>query len=407
MKRFAAWLCALALLLAAAAMPTAAEGVTCVYVTDFVYSRIDAIGVDDTILYNAYEADGSYVTGILSAQGEQTRVPFTFATWDELVEDAAWKKTVHGDAGALCPYADTHVEETVCPYLQVVLVTLTNTQTGVTLENYYVPSEAAVLLGDTAHFCWGRYGYESPVTLRWDGESRYMALQNAEGLWGAFDTLHGEMVTEYTYAAMSAFSGHYAKVSDGTAWGRLDLSGIYETAYCYESEDAFSITEEVRELSDGTWQVFDYDNAAISGVFDNAWTTVSYSADAHLLLVTEADGTMALYGLDGTKVAAFAATDEVAHLQEACYKAERYPDENTYEGAALVRVDGVENPYASGTMGDIDLSGEAESYDARLMLRAITGAFDLTDKQATVADINGDAAVDSADVRALLRTLIN
>lgn len=406
MKRILVWMCVLTLFMTAAVLPTAAQGADCVWVSGFDYSHIQTGGVDGTLVYNAYEEDGSYVTGVLTAAGEQSRVPFTFDTWDALIADSDWQKTIHGDAGALCPYADTHGESTICPYLDVKLATLTNTQTGVTLENYYVPKEEITLLGDTVHFCWGRYGYESIVTLKWDGESRYMALQNDAGLWGAFDTVANEMATGYDYAAMSAFSGHYAKVSDGTAWGRLDMSGIYKTDYIYDNEESFSITEELRELSDGTWQVFDYDNTAISVAFDNTWSTVSYQARAHLLLVTETDGTMALYDLQGTKVAGFEGTDDVSHLQDACYKVERYPDENTYTGAALVRVDGVENPYSACTKGDVNANGTVNSHDARLMLRAVAEEIALTAKQATVSDMDNDGAVDTADVRVHLAALL-
>lgn len=406
MKRMMACLCAMVMLFAVTAMPTTASGAQSVGVSDYVYARIEAGGVDGTMVYTAYEADGSYVTGAMTAQGEQSRVPFTAEAYDALFDETVLVKTVLGDAGALCPYADTHGEDTVCPYLDVKYVAVTNTVTDATLEGEYIESSARKTVGDTVHFCWGRDSFTSPVTMKWNGKSRYIALKNDDGLWGAYDAYAGKMVTAYAYAAMSAFDGSYAKVSDGTAWGRLDVSGIYPTMLGYTDEAAFSVAEELRVLADGTYQVFDPDNNAISVVFDGAWDEVSYDAAAHLVRATMADGTTVLYDLQGDEAGRFAATDVLTPLQSNCYKAERFTD-NAFVGAALVRVDGAYDPYAAYVKGDINTSGSADSYDVRLALRAITEMIELSDKQEAIADMNGDGRVNTVDARAQVQAILN
>ncbi len=403
MKRMLACVCAAVLLTAAFAMPTAASGANEVWVSSYEYARIEAGGKNGTMVYTAYDQNGDYVTGMLTANGEQSRKAFTANAYDALFEEVVLEKTVLGDAAALCPYADTHGEHTVCPYLDVTYATVKNTVTGAVLDAQYMASSAKTTVGDKVHLCWGRYGFESPVTLKWDGESRYMAVKGENGLWAAYDAFAGKTVTDYEFADMSAFEGAYAKVSSGTAWARLDVSGIYALSYDYDSEDAFSVSEELRETADGTYKVFDPDNNAISVAFEG---TVTYDSKANLVSKTLADGTTVLYDLQGNEAARFDARDAVTHLQGACYKAERY-ENGAFVGAALVRVDNVYNPYATYVKGDVNTNGVADSYDARLALRAAAEATVLSEKQEAIADMNGDGAADTADIRVFMLSLLN
>jgi len=400
MKRLLAVLLA-ALLLTTCGMTVSAEE-TFVYVTDPVYSQIITGGVGDVLLFSAYEADGDYVIGTMNAEGELTRENYSSARWDELVEDAVWTTTVLGDAASLCPYAHTHIDTTVCPYTEIDLVTMKNVKTGVTLSNYYVPTKSLVPFpGTNAHICWGRYGYQSPETLKWDGESRYMSLKNSDGLWGIYDSETDRMVVDYQYSGMSAVYGSYAKVSDGEAWGRLDLSGATETVYAYPDEASFSIKEELRQLVDKKWQVFNADNEPVSAVFEGNFAKTQYAPAAHLLLVTNSDQTKTLYDLNGEVVATFDADTSVTYLQDACYAVS-----GATRGVALARADGIPVPDDTVRKADVNFDGEINSTDVRYVLRHTVGADTLTSRAQLAADVNDDGLVNTDDAREVLKMIL-
>ncbi len=405
MKRLTAIVCAM-LVTVSAPMTVGAAG-TVVYVTEPAYTQIIKGGVDDLMLFTAEEADGTTSIGTMTSQGEQSRMIYSSAAWDELVKDNVWKTTVHGDAGSLCPYVGTHGSNTVCPYLEIDLVTVTNTQTGVAMENQYVPTKAlSIFPSGGAHICWGRYGYKDPTTLKWNTGERYAAMKNADGLWGVFDTEQNAMAVAYTYQNMSAVCGNYAKVSDGTAWGCLDVTSTAPIDYTYTDEAAFSITEELRTLSDGTLQVYNADNEPISAVFAGDYLKTSYSPEAHLLLVTNADNTQSLYDLNGEIVGNFDQTEVLSYLQETCYAVSTYDASGQYVGVALLRVDDVVQPDDTVLKGDANLDKTVNSSDVRAALCAITGASSLTNRQQAAADVDNDDDVDTTDAREILNMIL-
>ncbi len=371
------------------------------YVTEFTYNVIRAGGVDGTYVFAAYEGD-AYMMGTMTSEGEQMRLAWSGEDWGTLFEPSLWKVTVHSDATALCPYVSSHSETTVCPYADVSLVTLTNTQTGVTVKNYYMQNPVKHILSGGLHMCWGYYGFVSPQTLKWDGQSRYMALKNESGQWGVFDTTTQTMVTAYTYDDMSAVWGQYAKVYNGQQWGRLDLSGTQETVYLYDSEEAFSVTEEIREIAEGQWQVFNEDNEPLSVVYTLPDAQVSYTAASHLLLVTAANGTKTLLDLAGNTVQTFSSTQKAIHLSEACYAIEQYNDREAVVGMALARVDGAPQPDDTVLRGDVNFDAVVDSSDVRELLYHVIDMRPFTRRQLLAAELNEDNIVDSSDVRALL-----
>ena len=399
MKRVIAVLAAMMLL----CLPVTAQAAFS-YVTDFDYALIRSGGIDGAFVYGAYENDGAnYTMGLLTEDGEQSRTDWTADGWSALFAASDWAVTVHGDAGELCPYANTHKDSTLCPYLNVSLVTLTNLQSGVALENYYMQnSNLHISTGSTIHLCFGNYVYTSPETLKWDGESTNIAICDEQGCWGVVDALTGEMLTPFAYEAMSAVYGDYAKVSNGTAWGRLDVSGATETAYMYDSADDFSVTEELREIADGQWRVFNADNEPLSVIYDSTAQALTYAADAHCVLSVADDGTKTLLDLTGETVATFDATQKVLHLDRTCYAIEQYNDSGAVVGVALASVAGVPEPNDTVLLGDVNLDGSVDSADARLILRHILGLQDLTQRQAFAADLTADGVVNSSDARALL-----
>ena len=378
------------------------------YVTDFDYAVIRDGGTDGAFVYGAYENDGQdYVIGLLTEDGEQSRTAWTAEGWSALFASSDWDMTVHGDAGSFCPYAGTHRSGTLCPYLDVSLVSLTNKKTDVTLENYYIQNtQKHVSTGNTIHVCLGNYQYKTPETLRWDGESPCVAVRDEGGFWGVFDTRTNAMRTAYAYDDMSAVYGYYAKVFNGTAWSRLDLTNATKKAYIYASPDEFSVTEEAREIADGQYRVFNADNEPISVVYKLDAETVVYEPQSHLVLSTAKDGTKTLYDLSGVTVAVFEPSQKVLHLENTGYAIENYSDRGTVLGVALATVKDVVKPDDTILMGDINFSGAVDSTDARALLRRVTGAEHLTARQKLAADSNADGVADSADIRALMISLI-
>lgn len=402
MKRV--WCIWLVCLIVCACSLTASAEASLIQTTEFVYTSMQTGGKDGMIVYTAYEASGALAMGTLTADGEQTRTAYSFDGWNALFEEPLWQTTVHGDGTALCPYAASHKSNTVCPYMELNCVTLTNTENGVTLENYYIPSGVSQTLpGGTVHFCIGRYGYKAAETLRRDEQSRYTALKNENGLWGVFDGDTGEMVTDFLYEDMSAVYGTYAKVYNGTAWARMDVSGRFPTGFLYESDTAFSVKEEVREIAAGQWQVFSKDNEAVSFVLTGSFDEVTYEPTTGLLFAVAADGTKTAYDLNGSAVAQFAATDTVRFLQDTCYAVERYVDSGALEGVALWNVTEPLTSLDTVTKGDVNFDGKRNSTDARLMLQTVVDQRTLTERQLAAADINNTDTVEAMDIRDLFR----
>ncbi len=397
-------LCVLLACLLVTACPMTASATALMQVTDYDYASMQTGGHNNTIVYTAHEDSGAFVMGTLTADGEQTRTVHSFAGWDSLFASPLWKTTVHGDGTPLCPYGQTHADNTICPYMELNRVTLENTLTGVTLENHYLLSGVSQTLpSGTVHFCFGRYGYKQADTLRWDGESRYFALKADNGLWGVFDATTDTMVVEPLYQDMSAVYGEYAKVFNGTAWARLDLSGRFVTRFVYESAEAFSVRDEVRAVGDGQWQIFNKDNEALSPVIEGAFVEASYAAAAGTLLVQNADKTKTMYDINGNVTASFAATDTVRWLQDTCYAVAQYTEGGVLRGIALWRADDVTTPADTVLKGDVNFDGRINSVDARLALRTVVEQGALTALQEAAADVSANAAVDSADVREILR----
>ncbi len=386
------------------ACPLSASATVLTQVTDYSYASMQTGGVEGSIVYTAHDESGALVMGTLTADGEQTRQAHTFAAWDSLFAPKLWKTTVHHDGTPLCPYGSSHAENTICPYMELACVTLENTETGVRLENYYIPSGVSQILpGTNIHFCFGRYGYKGAETMRWDGESRYFSVKNADGLWGVLDSASNTMVTDFVYTDISAVYGSYVKVFDGTAWGRLDLSGRFVTQFLYESADAFSVRDEVREVANGQWQIFNKDNEAISPVIEGAFLEATYIPTAALLLVRNVDKTWVLYDIEGNVTASFTAAEEVDFLQDNCFAVSRYTESGVLRGIALYRADDMTTAADLVEKGDVNFDGAINSIDARLALRTVLGQGALTAKQEAAADVSENGTVDSADVRGILR----
>ncbi len=403
MKRWIAALCAMLCLLAV--VPASGVSAAAVYVTDYAYVQMKAGGVDGTILYTAYDENQSLMLGTMTGDGEQTREPYSAARWAALHEPSEWTTTVHGTAAALCPYADTHRDSTVCPYMNVILVTMTNTARNITLERYYVPSEAqTVLPGGTVHFCFGRYGYQAPLTLKWETGERYMALRRDDGMWQVFDTQSGTFVGD-TYAAMGTPCGEYVKVSNGNGWGRLDISGRLTTIFPYATEQAFSVREEARTV-DGGLQIFSKDNEAISPVIAGEFASFTYSDEAHLLSAVAADGTTAFYDVTGAVVASFAADQTVRHLRDTCYAVEKH-DGDALIGTALLRMDDTVHPDDTVVKGDVTLDGSFNTSDVRLiLLRALGSDVPLSHRREIAADMNDDGDITTTDAKLLMERIL-
>lgn len=409
MKRIGAIVLALAMmmgLVSLSSVSVSAQG-SFTYVTDFDYAVIRSGGVDGAFVYGAYENNGKvYKMGLLTADGEQTRTAWSADGWNALFAPSAWKTTIHHDASALCPYASSHGDSTICPYMDVSLVTLTNAESGATLSSYYMYNPVKrITTGGSLHVCWGRYGYVSPETLKWDGKSNCVAVRDENGQWGVFDFARETMLTDYAYADMSAVYGGYAKVSNGTAWGRLDLSGATETVYSYASSSAFSVTEELREIANGVWQVFNADNQPISIEFSATNATWSYEPTTRLVLKTVANGEKTLIGLKGTTVATFANSQTVMYVGDGCYAVEQYNDNDAVVGVALARAS-CDEIIVPPMVGDVTLDGVVDSHDTRLLLLYLVEMEDLTDEQLTLADVTANAIIDSDDARALMRLMI-
>lgn len=390
-------------------LPTAlarAEEAVFSLVTDYEYMQVIAGGVDDTVVFTAYEGD-SLVMGTLTADGEQSRTAYDADGWDALRVPSVWEVTVHGDAGSLCPYADKHKENTVCPYLDVDLVTVTYRPTGSVLQNVYVASSAQRLLPDgSLHICWGRYDFVSPVTLIRNKEISRVALKGENGLWGVYDAASDTMLTDFSYHDMRAVYGDRVKVGDGTKWGCLDLtSDSNDILYCYDSADAFSVTEEIRQIDDGRWQVFNKDNEAVSAVFSGEWTTASYEPQTHLVLMTAQDGTQTVYDLLGREAASFSSLQTVRYLQDNCYAVESRTQAGALLGIALAVAKGAPTPDDTLLLGDVNLDCTVDSADVRLLLCLITDGTELAGRRLCAADVNGDGSTDTKDARRILYRL--
>lgn len=378
------------------------------YVTDFDYAVIRNGGTGGAFVYGAYENNGTaYKMGFLTEDGEQTRTAWSADGWNALFAPSAWSVAVHGDAGAFCPYAASHKSDTLCPYLDVALVTLTHTQTGATLKDryMYIPKKT-VTDGATLNMCFGMYGYTSPETVRLDGNATCVALRNEQGLWGVYDAQTDTMLTAYQYADMSAVYGDYVKVSDGTLWGRLDLSGKTPTTYVYENGNAFSVTEELRTVGDGQYRVFNADNEPISVLYRMTVTAATYAPQAHAVLATYDDGTKALLDLAGNIVAQFDKTQQVLYLDRACYAVERYNERGAVVGVALAQVTDMVKPEDTVVKGDVNFDGVCDSADTRLILASAMELQSLTVRQSLAADITKDGKLTTADARALMITIL-
>ncbi len=377
------------------------------YVTDFEYATIRSGGMNDMFVFGAYENNGAvYKMGLLTEDGEQSRVAWTADGWNGLFAPSEWTVTAHEDAGAFCPYASTHKEGTLCPYRDVALVTLTHTATGAVLrERYMTFPKKNVTSGGSLHYCFGNYQYTSPETLKWSGNGTRVALCNEQGLWGVYDAQTDAMLTEYAYADMSAVYGDYVKVFDGTAWGRLDLSGATETVYTYATAEEFSVTEELRSLGGDRYRVFNADNEPISAEYTLAATSVTYSPQAHTVLCVYDDATKALLDLSGNTVASFDKTQKVLYLDRACYAVEQYNDRDALVGVALAQITDIVMPEDTVTAGDVNFDGVCDSADARLILQNAMNLNTFTNRQMLAADITADGRINTADVRALIVTL--
>jgi len=400
MKRFTAVILVCLLLLLSVA-PVSAQSVF-TYVTDFGYATIRVSGNEGQFAFGAYEGD-DYKIGTLTADGEQSRTDWTADGWNALFAPSVWKLTVHNDASSLCPYAHTHGENTICPFQDVSLVTLTDTRSGAVLDRYYISYPVQhISSSSSVHVCWGRYGYKSPETLKRNGDSARVALVGENGLWGVYDTASQAMLTDFAYQGMIAVYGDYVKVYNGEAWGRLDLTGTYDTVYTYAKETDFSVTEELRQLADGTWQVFNEHNTPISAVFDEADTTYTYHPQSRLVTATAADGSQTLADLGGNTVASFTSTQKITYLEGTCYAVTQYTSSGAVSGVALATAQGA----LPILYGDVNDDGVCDSADVRLILRFIVDVETFSPQQRALADMNGDGAVDSADVRLLMQQIV-
>ncbi|MBR5133999.1 MAG: dockerin type I repeat-containing protein [Clostridia bacterium] len=392
----------LALAVSVNALTAVAQG-SLTSVTDSVYASIQTGGVNDTLVYTAYEQDGDFVMGTLGENGELTRQDFSLSGWEALIEDERFDMTIRGDAADQCPYAHTHKDNTICPYFSVLYVDMTDTKTGAVLKDQYIDSDRTTILPDgSVHFCWGRYGYQTPATVKWDGESAYMAVENSDGLWGVYELDTAQMVIPFEYENMSAVYDTYVKVFNGTAWGRLDVSGTYQTAFLYDDEAAFSAREEIRQLTDTTWQVFTKDNEAVSVVFEGDWLDVSYASGSHLAMMRGRDGITTFYDLNGDVVASFDAAKTVKYMQGACYTVSKSNADGTLAGIALYRADGTVKPEDTVAKYDVNFDGVIDSTDVRLMLCHVSSTAPLTALRQAAADIDDNGEVTSADARAVL-----
>ena len=403
--RLLAVIAAIACLLVLLPVSSASADAVFTLKTGFVYSELIPGGLGDTLIFTAHNGD-SFEMGLVDESGEQSRTLYDINGWNALFAAPDWEVTVVSDAGAYCPYASSHTDHTVCPYLDYTIIQLTYRPTGATLTNVCVPSSTPSLVPTGAiHFCLGRYAFETPETVRYNADNAKAALKNEAGLWGVYDAETGSMLTDFVYDDMSAPCGDRVKVRQGGKWGVLTLSGVDDPVYMYNSADDFSVTEEARMIKDGCWRVFDADNQPISVAFAFEGATVSYCPETHLLLATAADGTSALYDLTGQEVASFPATQTVRHLQGTCSAVENRSGD-AISGIALGVASGA--PTSAGSVvlpGDADLDGVVATADARLLMRYRIGAIVLSNAQIAAADINGDGQADSQDVRCLLWTL--
>lgn len=406
MKRGLSVLCAAIMLVAVLPLAATAEA-TAVYVTDASYTSIAPSTQDGIFAYTAYDANGNQTIGTMNADGELTREAFSPERWDTLFDETEWTISVQGDASVFCPYEHTHSQGTICPYKQVALVTLQHKQTAVTVENVYMQSPSAPLLPDgLIHVCLGKYGYASPETFRYVEGERYAARRADNGYWGVFDMQRGCMITTYRYSDMSAVYGDYVKVFNGTAWGRLDLSGRMPTAYVYDSADAFSVREEVRAV-DGGWQVFSKDNEAMSPVIAGEFSAAIYAPEAAVAVLTAADGSATMVDLRGETVTTFTAQQQAAPLGGACFAVTNTSASGAVTGVALLRVDGAPTAAQTVIVGDVDLNGTVDTADARLILTSLITATVLSERQTIAADADGNGVIDTADARTVLQTVIS
>ena len=212
------------------------------------------------------------------------------------------------------------------------------------------------------------------------------------------------MVTEYVYADMDVPHGDYVKVSNGTKWGRLDMSGVLLTKYRYEDRDAFSVREEARKVEGGL-RIFSEDNEIISPVIVGEFDSFSYSEEAHLLLATSTDGTSAFYDVTGKKVTEFAANLRVRHLQDICYAVEN-TDGQALVGTALLRADDVPHPDETVVKGDVTLDGLFNTSDVRAILLHALSDQPLTHRQTVAADYNSDGGINTTDAKKLLQRIL-
>lgn len=396
MKRMLVVLAVLAIL----CLPVSAQGALC-YVTDFSYTLIRDSGENGVFLFNTYEDDGTFAMGRLDSDGEQNRTAWTADGWSALFAPETWSVTLHGDAASFCPYAASHSESVICPYMDVALVTLINKKSGAVLENRYLYRPKTYILSGGGAPCWGKYGFVSPETIKWDGKDTRVALKNSDGKWGVYDTAEQVMLTDWMYDGMSAVYGEYVKVFNGSAWGRLDLSGATDTEFKYGAENGFSVTEELRAVENG-YRVFNADNEPISVIYDASAATYSYIADTHLLLITAKDGTKTLLDLNGDTVSTFTNRQKAVYLSGACFAVEQYADSGAIDGVALAKVQDVPQPNDTVMRGDVNMDGVADSTDARHMLDYTVDLQTFTARQRLAADVMMDDTIDTRDIRAVI-----
>lgn len=401
MKRMTAAVLSLCLLICFS-LSVYADG-TAAYVTGFDYTQIRTGGVGDTLVYGAYDQSGGYVIGTMDKTGELTREAYTADRFNSLFAPHEWTTVIKGDASALCPKASTHKDNTICPYLDVLLVDMTHSTTGAVFSDVYVEDTSINLLPDgSIHYCFGNYVYQSPITLKWDGSSRYLAHRNADGLWGVYDIDNNTMAKGYLYDDMSAVYGTVCKVFDGLAWGRLDLGSVAPPVFSFASEDGFDVIAKSCKQDDGTFVVRNGDDEIISSVFAASFADVTYIADAKAVLCTAVDGSKTLCDLSGTTLATFAADEDITHLQDDCFAVTKHTASGAIDGVALFVADGLSYPEGLVLTGDVDQSGEVSTTDARLILRYLVRVKPLTELQRLAADYNGDGAVRAQDVREML-----
>ena len=175
--------------------------------------------------------------------------------------------------------------------------------------------------------------------------------------------------------------------------------------YSYEHEADFSVTEEIREIADGQWRVFNADNEPISVVYETT-KTPSYIAKAKVVTVTATNGAQTLLDLKGDTVATFNTTQKLIYLDRAAFAVEKYNATGAVIGVALATVSGVPQPHDTVLKGDVNFDDVLDSADVRLIMKKSMKLVSYTERQTLAADLNGDGAIKTSDARALLVAML-